>query len=148
MKTAPPDVPQRITLTSQAAALIRRQVGEGRWSGPLPGERTLALQLHVSRVTVRRALADLTREGVLAVARRRRHPVAGLRQAVPRRRRAGFPSVRVGYLCPQPMGAIQIRKLGEIYELQRMLQDAAIPLTLIADPQLARLRNPARSLTA
>ncbi len=57
--------PRRTDQTSQA---LRHEIARGRFHGRavLPGERQLALLLHVSRTTLRRALAELVEEGLLS----------------------------------------------------------------------------------
>jgi DNA-binding transcriptional MocR family regulator len=49
------------------AAHLREGVTEGRWTGKLPGVRSLARELMVSHHTVRRALELLEAEGLLGV---------------------------------------------------------------------------------
>ncbi len=56
-------LPQKIPLSAQAAAAIREEISNGRWVQRLPGENELASLLHVSRRTIRAALAQLTSEG-------------------------------------------------------------------------------------
>jgi GntR family transcriptional regulator len=46
--------------------VLREQLQEGRFSAGLPGELALMQQFGVARVTVRRALAQLAREGLIA----------------------------------------------------------------------------------
>lgn len=140
------EIPRRLTLQRQAADLIRDRIRDGSLRGPLPGERVLAGQLHVSRVTIRLALAELIREGLLERVRRRYRPREAAGQ--PPRRRTGQPPRLAGYLCPHPMNTIMLRKMDEIYVLQNQLKDLAIPLTLVADPRPGRLANPGPVLEA
>ncbi len=51
------------SLTAQVAAALREEIDRGVWSEWLPGERTLTETLQVSRKTLRKALAQLQREG-------------------------------------------------------------------------------------
>lgn len=46
--------------------VLREQLREGRFAAGLPGELALMEQFGVARVTVRRALAELVREGLIA----------------------------------------------------------------------------------
>lgn len=46
--------------------VLREQLREGRFAAGLPGELALMEQFGVARVTVRRALAELAREGLIA----------------------------------------------------------------------------------
>ena len=61
------DPNQVVPLYHQIYLILREQILEGRYSSqPLPGELVLAEQFNVSRVTMRRALQDLVKEGLIA----------------------------------------------------------------------------------
>lgn len=60
-----PGLPQRQTLVSQLTAIMRQEIARGKWRDWLPNERTLSDTLQVSRNTLRTALAELQREGVI-----------------------------------------------------------------------------------
>ena len=61
------DPNQVVPLYHQIYLILREQILEGRFeSAPLPGELALADQFKVSRVTMRRALQDLVKEGLIA----------------------------------------------------------------------------------
>jgi DNA-binding LacI/PurR family transcriptional regulator len=64
----------------RAISMLRSWIQEGRYGSgqALPAERELAKTMGVARVTVRSALAELVREGLLEAAFRRQHRVAGL----------------------------------------------------------------------
>jgi DNA-binding GntR family transcriptional regulator len=47
----------------------------GHWQGHLPGERELCAKLQVSRHTVRAALDELERDGLLEVSDRQRRKI-------------------------------------------------------------------------
>jgi len=49
----------------QIYLVLREQIQEGRYSQGLPGELELARQFSVGRITVRRALEELSREGLI-----------------------------------------------------------------------------------
>ena len=59
-----PANPRHFTsLPAQVAVALREEIDRGVWSEWLPGERTLTESLQVSRKTLRKALAQLQREG-------------------------------------------------------------------------------------
>lgn len=61
-------------LARTVLASLRNGIASGRWRGMLPGEHKLCEELMVSRTTLRKALAQLHREGVLTdCGRGRRH---------------------------------------------------------------------------
>jgi LacI family transcriptional regulator len=47
------------------AARIAAEIGKGTWGDWLPGERALAQSLQTSRKTIRKALAQLQRDGAI-----------------------------------------------------------------------------------
>jgi GntR family transcriptional regulator len=63
-----PSKAERAPLFEAVGAALKREIASGRFSGSdvLPGERELSEMLTVSRTTLRRAIAGLIGEGVLA----------------------------------------------------------------------------------
>lgn len=59
------ELPPKPSMAQYALEVIRKLLGQGEWVGNLPGERTLALRLGVSRPTLHQALLVLESEGVL-----------------------------------------------------------------------------------
>jgi len=57
------------TAADQTAEFLRGALRSGRWREHLPSERALSLELRVSRPTLRKALEELEREGMLAKTR-------------------------------------------------------------------------------
>lgn len=77
----PTDLPiDDLSPRRRAISLMRGWIQEGRYTSGqvIPAERDLAKVMGVARVTVRSALAELVREGLLDAAFRRQHRVAGL----------------------------------------------------------------------
>ena len=71
--------------------VLREQLQEGRFDAGLPGELALVQQFSVARVTVRRALEQLAREGLIS-----REPGRGTRPIGP-------PLVQAGTAANEPM---------------------------------------------
>ncbi|MCU0795980.1 MAG: substrate-binding domain-containing protein [Akkermansiaceae bacterium] len=59
---------------AQLADILRERIEAGEWSGALPTERVLAKELLISRTTLRRALAILTKDGLVQPPPTRRLP--------------------------------------------------------------------------
>lgn len=56
---------KRMTLTDQAADVLREGIKSGRWPVELPSEEVLCHELNISRVTLRRALRQLAIEHLI-----------------------------------------------------------------------------------
>src|SRR6266446_5357034 len=65
-------IPERSSLSNQVIKVLRDDLTSGMWSEWLPSERTLCERLRVSRQTIRAALSELRREGLIVVAHGRR----------------------------------------------------------------------------
>lgn len=72
--------PQRISLTSETARSLKEGIRAGHWRHTLPGERELVHRLQVSRQTLRAALEELTREGLLECDSRKRRRILAEKQ--------------------------------------------------------------------
>ena len=59
--------PRFVSLAAQVADALRDKIRSQTWTEWLPSERTLAETLQVSRKTLRKALAQLQREGTVEV---------------------------------------------------------------------------------
>jgi DNA-binding LacI/PurR family transcriptional regulator len=97
-------LPQKTSLVTQTVEVILEEIETGRWTGSLPGEHELCKQLHVSRTTLRAALDQLNRQGMIKSRQGSR------REIIPRRRRSRkAESNRVVLLMPDPLQAMLIR---------------------------------------
>jgi DNA-binding LacI/PurR family transcriptional regulator/DNA-binding transcriptional regulator YhcF (GntR family) len=135
-------IPRPMSLVSQTAQAIREEAERGRWRETLPGERPLAQELQVSRVTLRAALALLRRQGAI-VTEGRRHR---LRRAPRSVRRRGAAEAVVAYLHLGPVHLLPQFKLFEMGELRRLLGQAGLSLRVIEGAGVAGLTQPARLL--
>lgn len=91
-------LPQRSTLVAQTAAILRERIQAREWRKWLPGEHELCGQLHLARMTLRRALAELEREGLVRASQGRRREIVGRPRGT-----AVAASGRVLLLTPQPL---------------------------------------------
>lgn len=137
------------SIATQLAAALREEIARRAWEETLPGERQLADRFQVSRKTVRKALAELRAEGLLATARSR-----GSMLCAPRGRRRA-PNPRIALLLPHPLEASRPYTTLWVHRLMGLLQEAGHPLQIFhgakyfgqnAARSLARLTaaNPAR----
>ncbi len=71
----PLDLPKRFSLSTQAAAAVRKAIEEGIWQDFLPSERRLCDLLQVSRPTIRTALQSLAQERRIEINQGRRNRI-------------------------------------------------------------------------
>ena len=84
-------IPQKVSLVDQVVDVITREIADGSWDDWLPGERVLCETLHVSRNTLRAALAELTRRRVVRPERPRGTRILRRATASPRLRSTTSP---------------------------------------------------------
>ncbi|GEM_PF-1062464 len=94
--------PIRSSLVDLAAARLRQGISEGRWKRELPSEAELCREMHISRVTLRRALAQLIREEWLTPGGRGSHH--RIRKRPKQQKKTTGHIVRV--LSPYPLSAV------------------------------------------
>ena len=116
---------QRLSLTGQAADLLRQELARGTWTGHLPGERRLAEQLGVSRPTLRAALLQLRNEGLLAVQQGRPTVILNAPVVSPPRAR------QVNLLSPVPLREMPPLMVCWIDELRERLAAAGQLLEVV-----------------
>jgi DNA-binding LacI/PurR family transcriptional regulator len=143
----PANLPTFKSLTAQVTARIAAEIEAGTWVDWLPGERALTETLRVSRKTVRKALAQLKRNGQITTELGQGHRIGV--QAQPRR--AGTESV--GLLTLDPLERLRPFTALWVDELRALLFENHLSLALFsghrffssrADTELARLvrQNP------
>ncbi|MCP5544039.1 MAG: substrate-binding domain-containing protein [Akkermansiaceae bacterium] len=100
-------IPRRHLLTDQTAGCIRERISEGEWSKELPTEAALCRELQVSRVTLRRALQQLTDEGLVMAAGR------GVRRRI-NPAKVGTPGLRSGRII-RALAPFSHWKMGAVH---------------------------------
>jgi DNA-binding LacI/PurR family transcriptional regulator len=77
-------LPQKSSLVAQTAAILKERIQSGEWHKWLPGEHELCAQFRVARMTLRGALRQLQRSGLVRARQgKRREIVARKRRALP-----------------------------------------------------------------
>jgi len=118
------DIPRRLSIVNQTVAFLRSRITKGHWNDWLPGERQLTDQLQVSRNTVRSALDQLSREGLI-----RRHHGAGTEVvAAKQQRRPSMRSRDIALLMPEPLEQLQPRQNIFISELRGLMSERGCSL--------------------
>lgn len=108
---------KRLSLVAQTVAILKEHLASGSVGERLPSERELCVQLGVSRMTLRAALARLSDEGLIRGGKGQRHQIAGVK---PGQQRAAA-SRNVVILSPIPLQAVDPRVLFWIDELRETL---------------------------
>jgi len=112
-------LPQRNTLAAQAAVILKEEIQSGAWARHLPGEHELCDQLNISRVTLRAALEQLQREGLL------KKPAPGRRREILARKDATRrTTARVVLLTPQPLHSMSRFVLYCVDDLRQHIAEA------------------------
>lgn len=110
------DLPQRLTLSAQAATALRKAITEGLWRDFLPSERRLCDLLQVSRPTVRSALKSLATEGWIQISQGRKiqlRPPPTARPVLARR--------LVALISHQPISRLTLTAFQGISEMRSQL---------------------------
>lgn len=132
----------RPSLIEYTAQIMREALFARDWIDQMPGERELSQQLHVSRPTLRAALALLEREGLLSREPGRRRGIVKLAR-VPARK-----STRViGLLAPGPIQEIVPAAHLWLNSLQSHLRDKGYELQ-IHSSRSCYSQSPERELAA
>ena len=135
------NLPQRHSLVSQTAAILREEIAKGTWIDWLPGERALCESLQVSRNTLRAALAQMKADGSI-----RPEQGSGNRIVLSRRtKRAPLRSRDVAILTPDALERLRPTQALWIDELRAMLNERGCRLHVFHGRQYFRT-NPARTL--
>lgn len=132
------DVPFRFRKSSvvhQVTEALRREIDSGAITGWLPTERALCEELHVSRRTLRCALEQLKREGLVS-ARVGVGTRVLPRPAPPPRRTAA--ALSVGLLMPEPIDVLRPYVTLWVDRLKTELFESGVSLRVHAGPQYFR----------
>ncbi len=119
-------IPQRNSLVSQVVETIQSGIDKNIWREWLPSERSLAESLHVSRNTLRAAIAQLERTGAV----RAEHPLGT--RIISRRHRSGAGKKHhiVALLMPEPITALRPKIALIVDELRGHLAELGLRLRL------------------
>lgn len=132
-------LPQKRTLELQTAEILRGQIDQGAWKAWLPAERALCEMLQVSRITVRAALGQLRRDGVIAAEERVGNKI------IRRRKNASGAGSDVALLVSSELHHLLPSIILWVDQLRAMLAARGSHLHLFSGQNYAR-RNPAPAL--
>ena len=136
-----PGLPQRHSLVGQTVSFLDAQIAAGQWGEWLPAERALCETLQVSRSTLRRALAQLRRDGRI----RSEHGAGNRILRGAKFRRGRLRSHDVALLAPEPLERLRPTQALWIDELRAMLNEHGVRLHVFHGAQYFRA-DPAAAL--
>lgn len=114
----------RASLSDSVTAALRAGIEAGRWRNELPGEVALCAELNVSRMTLRKAVEQLAREGWLKLGGRGRHHRILPERTAPSQTPAGrtirvlTPYLMSGSVMQGALGTLANRVAAEGYRLE------------------------------
>lgn len=122
----------RTNLVGECVRVIKSKISRGEWSGNLRGERRISDELQVGRDTVRLALQQLEKEGVVAAATR------GARREIltvePAPARQPSEVMRIGLLSPWNLQSMPQPILHEVDRIRMALAALGGSLVVISPP--------------
>jgi LacI family transcriptional regulator len=133
-------LPRRHSLASQVVEILQAEIERRTWGEWLPSERELAERLHVSRNTLRAALAQLAGRGVIES----RHPV-GTRIVRAAPRGVAARTHTVGLLSPEPFDLFRPNVALIMDELRAQFGEIGVRLRAHHGPRYSGA-NPGRAL--
>lgn len=132
----------RHSLVQSTAEHLRAGFQSGRWRGLLPGVRTLAVDLAVSKDTVRAALKQLEDDGTLKPqGSGKRRQIITSRRAAARDR-----SLRIGILLPIPLHQDNTHTHRLMLRIVNAIEGAGHSCMMVVQPVLPTSRQHHRSL--
>jgi len=130
------------SLPSQVADYLRGEIARGRWSDLLPGERSLAATLRVSRRTLTAALAQLQQAGLVQAEPARGHRIL----TTPAIKLPAATTRHIGLLTAGPLETLRPGTTLWVNDLQALLNEADFRLSAFhGNKYLAS--HPSRALT-
>ncbi|MGH8021372.1 MAG: substrate-binding domain-containing protein [Opitutaceae bacterium] len=129
------------SLVDQVVEQLRTAIDEGRWQQRLPGERALVESMHVSRRTIRNALARLCRDGIITSAPGVGHGILRQKKTLP-----GKPVTReVLVLLKEPLHTLRPFTVLWLDHLRAGLARKGVAMEIVVGKRMFA-NSPARAL--
>ncbi len=124
-------VPKRSSLLAETLSVLRDGIRMSRWVDRFPSERELAVQLQISRPTVRSALGILQREGRVRIAQGRRSQILER----PKKLQPQVNPNLIALLSPVGLDQVQPSTLLRIDELRGHFHDVGVEFHVYIRPR-------------
>ena len=135
----PPNSLLRASLPDQLVTLLREGISGGRWRDELPSEAALCREFQVSRMTLRKAIAQLAHERLIVLGGRgRQHSIRQKRSAAPK------PTGRIiRVLTPYSLQGMGVVHHAALETLAERVASAGYGLEFEYHPRLFQRHQPA-----
>ncbi|NWK55737.1 substrate-binding domain-containing protein [Verrucomicrobiaceae bacterium N1E253] len=128
--------PQKISLVTQTANILRDQIATGKILHMLPGENKMSEDLQVSRKTLRAALLILTSEEIIS------EPTPGARRRILSKPQKVNQQRSVGILLPRPLDELHASSQDLFRALRKNLNRLGVSIHYHDYPFLTTRQNP------
>jgi len=129
-------IPERNSLVNQTVLCVQDGIAKGKWIEWLPAERILCEDLQISRSTLRRALIELRRKGVIKAV----YGVGNRIEKIEIGKASSKVAHDVALLTPAPLDRLRPAQTLWIDELRAILSERGIQLHIINGQQYFRPR--------
>ena len=134
-------IPRKKSLVQETYDILLESIRDGVWDDFLPGERSLCERFQISRLTLRQALKQLVREGVISSeqGKQRRILLPGTGRSM------GKAQKSVGYLCSIPTLEMPGYASRSLAVMERIFHQSGIDFQIFARPGCYS-RSPGKAL--
>lgn len=123
-------IPLRRSLVTETYLVLRDIIESGEWQHTLPGERSLCSRFQISRPTLRKALSQLEKDGLLATSKGQRRRIQVPAKPLARRRT----NFKIGFLSPVSPRQWEGHTHLKVAEIEYLIHQRQIEFSIVIRP--------------